>query len=197
MPGPDPPGLSLSTSLTKAKRKREPTEATEHLENDNLHDWNLGGTERSSQTIVAQDILSRKSARVSNLIASARRFAGTLGSLTGSLPTPDLREHRVGITNTGSEQRPLQLLDTSPTPGPFKDAASLVLEKESGLTTTVLKLIRSDNLELKASTEMQLRHEIDLELDLGAARLQRQKETISKLYKRADELEAMVLHTTE
>jgi hypothetical protein len=54
----------------------------------------------------------------------------------------------------------LKLLDTSPTPGPFKEAASLGLEIESGLATTILKLIRSDNLELKASTEMQLRHEI-------------------------------------
>ena len=191
MPDRGPPGLSLETPLTKAKRKREQTEATEH------HDRNLGGTEGSSQTIVAQDIPSRKAARTSTLAASAQRFKETMKSLTGSLPTPDSREHRVASTNTGSEQRPLQLLDTSPTPGRFKDVASLGLEIESGLTTTVLKLIRSDNLQLKASTEMQLRHEIDLELDLGAARLQRQKETISKLCKRVDELEAMVLHIRE
>ncbi len=70
-------------------------------------------------------------------------------------------------------------------------------DAESGLNMIVLKLIRSENLKLKASTEMQLRHEIDLELDLGATKEQRHKDTISKLCRRIDELETMVLHLME
>lgn len=61
---------------------------------------------------------------------------------------------------------------------------------------SVLELIRSDNLELKVSTEMQLRHEIGLKLDVSETKLRRSKETISELRKRIDELETMVLHLT-
>lgn len=72
-----------------------------------------------------------------------------------------------------------------------------VLEGESSLTTTVLGLIRSDNVELKPSTEIQIRHEIDLAVDISKAKVQRYEETISKLHGRVDELEQMILHLTE
>ena len=60
--------------------------------------------------------------------------------------------------------------------------SSLGLKIESDLTTTILRLTRSVNLgiPLKYSCAM----EIDLELDLDAARVQRQKEMISKLCKK-------------
>lgn len=72
-----------------------------------------------------------------------------------------------------------------------------VIEGESSLTSTVLGLIRSDNVELKPSTEIQIRHEIDLVVDIGKAKVQRFDETISKLHERVDELERMILHLTE
>ena len=67
---------------------------------------------------------------------------------------------------------------------------------DSDLTTTVLELIRSENIELKASTEMQMRHEIGLRLDVDGTKVRRYEETIRELRKRLDEMETMVLHLT-
>jgi len=61
---------------------------------------------------------------------------------------------------------------------------------------TVLELIRSDNLKLKASTEVQLRHKIGMKLDVGETKLQRYEETISELCNRLDGMETTVLHLT-
>ena len=169
----------------------------EHLGDDDLYNRNVDGSERSSQTIVAQGILPRKAAKASILSTPGQRFTEKLKSRMESLPTPDSREHRAASCNKDSEQRLFQLLDTSPTPGRFRDAARPGFDAESDLTTTILKLIRSDNLELKASTEIQLRHEIDLQLDLGTAKEQRHKDTITRLCTRVDELETMVLQLTE
>ena len=69
-------------------------------------------------------------------------------------------------------------------------------EGDPDLSTIVLELIRSDNPELKASTEIQLRHEIDLRLDVSETKLRRYKETITELRKRLDEMETMVLYLT-
>jgi hypothetical protein len=97
---------------------------------------------------------------------------------------------------TASQPRLLHSLSTSPTPGQFNDKTSPNFEEESDLTTTVLELIRSDNLELKVSTELQLRHEIGLKLDVGRTKLRRYEDTITELRKRLDEVETIVLHLT-
>lgn len=55
--------------------------------------------------------------------------------------------------------------------GRFNDRTSLNPEGESDLTTTVLELIRSDNLKLKASTEVQLRHQIGMKSDVGETKI--------------------------
>lgn len=169
------------------------TDIAEHYGDDDLHGRTLDSSERCSQTTVAQGTLPRKVAKASTLSTPGQRSAVKLKSRMESLPTPDSREHRAASCNTDPEQRQLQLLDASPAPGRLRDAARPGFDAESDLTTTILKLIHSDNLELKASTEIQLLHEIDLELDLGAAKEQRHKETISRLCKRVDGLEAMVL----
>ncbi len=68
-----------------------------------------------------------------------------------------------------SQLQLLQSADTSPTPGRFYDRTSLYGNGESDLATAILELLRSDNLKLKASTEVQVRHEIGLALDVGEA----------------------------
>jgi hypothetical protein len=87
-------------------------------------------------------------------------------------------------------------LDTSPTPGRFSDMAGLSFPREPDLTTTVLELVRADCPKLKASTEMQLRHEIGLASDLGETKLRRYEGTIAELSRRVDELETIVLNLT-
>jgi hypothetical protein len=67
------------------------------------------------------------------------------------------------------------------------------LRGDPDLTTIVLELIRSDNPE---PNEVQLRHEIDLRLDVSETKLRRYEETITELRKRLDEMETMVLHLT-
>ena len=70
------------------------------------------------------------------------------------------------------------------------------LKGESDLTTTILELIRAENRELKISTEMQIRHEIALKLDLAEAKMRRYKETISALCKRLDKFESPIPSAT-
>jgi hypothetical protein len=90
----------------------------------------------------------------------------------------------------------LQQRDTSPTPGQFNDNYGHDPASESDLITRVLDLIRADHPDLKASTEMQLRHEIGLTLDLEETKSRRYESTISMLRKKVDELETMVFHLT-
>jgi hypothetical protein len=59
--------------------------------------------------------------------------------------------------------------------------AGLNLTEELDPTTTILELIRTDCAKLKASTEMRLRHEIGLTLDVGDTKLRRRDVTISEL----------------
>jgi hypothetical protein len=100
--------------------------------------------------------------------------------------------------NAPSLQRSLQSLDISPTPaGRFNDRTGLSLEEPPDLATAILELIRSDGLDLKASTEMQIRHEIGLRLDVDETKLRRYEETISEQRKRLDELETAVLRLTQ
>ena len=106
-----------------------------------------------------------------------------------SLPTPHSRDHRSASSRSLAELRRAQLRDTSPTPSRFVATNSAILAEESDLTTRIVALIRSDNPDLKITTQMQLQHEIDLELDLSAATLLRYENTIGTLYKRVAELE--------
>ncbi len=66
-----------------------------------------------------------------------------------------------------SQLQLLQSADTSLTSDRFYDRTSLYDNEESDLATTILKLLRSDNLKLKTFTEVQVRHEIDLTLDVS------------------------------
>lgn len=71
--------------------------------------------------------------------------------------------------------------------------------KEPDLATHVLKLIRCDNIRLRASTEGRVRMTIELEEVRSQARINelenkaaKQEETISNLFSRLDELENTV-----
>lgn len=60
------------------------------------------------------------------------------------------------------------------------------------LSDAILRLLRSEGVEVKESLELQIRHEIDLESDANEAREKRYQVTIKQLVGRVDELENMV-----
>ncbi len=168
---------SPETPFTKAKRKRASRDITNHDDSDDYCDGNLDVNKGPLKPTMAPDDPfshsrqhsepTRNAARTSTLSTPGQHFTERLETRTVSLPTPNSRDRMSACNDTASQPRLLQSLDTSPTPGRFNDRASLNPEGESDLTTTVLELIRSDNLELKASTEMQLRHEIGLKIRRG------------------------------
>ena len=187
---------------TRSKRKMISRD-TNCDDNGNCGNQNLDRSEDSLQpTMVPDDPFmpprqdpehTRKVARTGTLSTPGQRFTERLESCTVSAMTPPAtQDHQSASNNMASRSRLVQSLAMSPTPGQHNDTTDLGLGEESDLTTTILDLIRSDNLGLKVSTEMRLRHAIGLKLDVSEIKLRRYRETISELYKRLHELEAVV-----
>jgi hypothetical protein len=190
----------LETPFTKAKRKRVSGDVTNHDDDDDNNSRHANTNESPLQPVPPIDLRkpqehTRKAARTSSISTPGQHFIERLQSCTLSLPTPSSRDH-ISSGNTMVSQPRLPQLDTSPTPGRFSDLAGLSLPREPDLTTTVLDLIRAEYPNLKASTEMQIRHEIGLASDVGETKLRRYEGTIAELNKRVDELETMVLNLT-
>lgn len=80
-----------------------------------------------------------------------------------------------------SQPRLLLPLEPTPTPGPFNDRTSLNPKRESDIPPAVLELVRADNPELKICTEMQIRLESGVKLDVGETKLGRYERTIEEL----------------
>jgi hypothetical protein len=193
----------LETPFTKAKRKAASRDIPKQDDNDNQDVAGEGGAGRP--TVAMDDPFTyprlpveyeRKAARTSTISTPGQKFAERLKTGTESFPTPQSRDPNSSSSVMVSEAQLMQARDTSPTPARFNHTATLNPKGESDLIATVLDLIRADNLKLKGSTEMQIRHEIGLALDLGETKLRRHEGTISELYKRIDELETMILHLT-
>ncbi|MCJ1380565.1 hypothetical protein MMC17_003673 [Xylographa soralifera] len=159
-------------------------------------DTTLDGDEGSSQGTINADGPTRKRVRISSRLSPPRNLPEGMESGGTFLPTPTSRESRAASRHSLAEARLRQLRDTSPTPRRFIATESTILGEDADLTAKVVNLIHADNLELRASTEMQLRHEIDLELDLSKATLRRYENTIYTLYKRVDDLEKEIVSST-
>jgi hypothetical protein len=199
--GPDDMPQILETPFTKAKRKKVSREVTNNDDNDDYNNGNANIYEGPHQPATTTDLhqpseQTEAAPRTPIISTPGQPFIERLQSCTLPLPTPNSRDHIVSSNAMAPQPRLLAQPDTSPTPGRFNDTAGLDLPRESDLTTTVLELIRADYPKLKASTEMQLRHEIGLALDLSETKLRRYEGTISELNKRIDELETMVLNLT-
>ena len=106
---------------------------------------------------------------------------------TVTLPTPETG-NRLFVDNTTSRSTILQSPDASPTPRRFHDV-QLKLDDETNLSTNVLQLLHSDNVKLRVSTEIHLRHIITLAEDVYEIKLRKFEATVSELRKRLDELE--------
>lgn len=183
----------IETPFTKAKRRRQaPTDATKYSPSGAINGDSATGINDPFVTPVAPQT-PNKAARTSNLATPTQRFAEKLRIGLSPPRASDL--DLIPISNH-AEHAPVPL---GPSPISTRDklAVNAGLRQESSLTSTVFDLIRSDNVELKPSTEIQIRHEIDLVVDVGKAKVQRYEETIYKLHERIDELEKLVLHFTE
>ena len=155
----------------------------------------LEGDEGSSQSTINADSPPRKVVRKAPHLAPTRDVPEEVEHGGTLLPTPHSRDRQPASNHSFAELRRRQLRDTSPTPGRIFIGTNSIInpgDEDSDLTTRVMDLIRSDNLELKVATEMQLRHEIDLELDLSKAKMRRYENTIYTLYERLDNLEKEV-----
>lgn len=80
-----------------------------------------------------------------------------------------------------------QLLDDSPIPSRFNDAR-LGSTGNDDITARVLELLRSNNMELKGSTEVRLRHMISSEVGAYEIKLRKSREAIFE--RRLNELES-------
>jgi hypothetical protein len=195
--GPDSLPQLLETPFTKAKRKEVPRDST----TDQNGSRNAQAKGSSLQPAMATDLRqspehTRKAARTSAVSTPGQLFIEKLQSSPLPLPTPNSRDLMSSSNAMVSQSQLLQQRDTSPTPGRFNDVAIPSPPAESDLTTRILELIRAEHPQLKASTEMQLRHEIGLAIDVGETKLRRNEVTISELRKRVDDLETMVYNLT-
>ncbi|MCJ1436343.1 hypothetical protein MMC27_005721 [Xylographa pallens] len=178
-----------------AKRKTMSDKTPNNDSDKDPRDRTLEGDEGSSQTTINADSPPRKVVRTSPRLTPTRDPPEVVERGGTSLPTPYSRDRRPATSHSLVGLRRRQLRDTSPTPGRIFIATNSITnpgEEDSDLTTRVMDLIRSDNLELKATTEMQLQHEIDLELDLSKAKMRRYENTIYTLYERLNDLEKEV-----
>ena len=191
------------TPWTKAKRKPVSREVSDENENGGPSNRKVDdGEVFAVGDDVERGTPSRKSVKIDGFSTpGALTFNERLRNVAS--PTLDsLGDHGKGKAKTSIEQpAPVQAEITIPTPSaPSKNPPhphhSLAArgEGEGDLTTTVLRLLRDEKISLKESTELQIRHEIDLELDLTAAKVKRYEETIARMSTRLDELETMLSH---
>lgn len=96
------------------------------------------------------------------------------------LPTPNSN----GDT---SRETFLRSLDMSPTPRRFNSAEGTA--DDDVLSTSVLEVLRSNNVDIRASVEVLLRHTINSTIEVYVSKLQTSQQTISELCNRLNGLE--------
>jgi hypothetical protein len=136
------------------------------------------------------DTPSRKAAKTTSFSTPRLTVRERPGSAAQSLPTPRSGKQPMGIA-TASGSRTLD--GTSPTPGLLQHEIGLGNERRSNLTTTILDLIDSENIQLKESTILKICNKIDLELDRNEAAVRRYEKTISQLSERNDYWKSIAL----
>lgn len=151
-----------------------------------------------------------KKARKANRLSRPGQTFNDQMSTTGGLPTPDTGKQN---DNGGAIRLPIHSMSPSPTPrlhpaikrepatrlepaARLDPAINLHRERRSNLASEVIRLLRSEEVELKESTELMIRHEIELETDLHDAKVNRYEASISRMSDRLDELEELVVHLT-
>ena len=181
----------VETPFTKAKkRKKEATEATDHNSAKAIRDQTAITDPFYVPTVPETP---HKTAKAATLPTPTTRFAEKLRIKDNPLDDASLGF----MPATEQAEGPPRTLGASLMPNGDIHADEPSLGEMSSLAAVVLNLIQSDKIELKPSTKIQIRHEIDLVVDVGRAKVQRYEETICMLHERIEELEKMVLHLTD
>ena len=185
---------SPETPWTKAKRKPVSREVSDENENGN------GGP--SNRKVDDGDVFD---AGDEGRESPSRKAAKTNEFATpgGQTFTERLKEVALSTTDSGGKGKaiatepaiPIQAENTSSPPIRSKDALTLS-RGGMDLASRVIKLLRDEKVVMKESTELLIRHEIDLDSDLNTAKIRRLEETVSKMSKRIDELETLVSQLT-
>ena len=183
---------SPETPWTKAKRKPVSREVSDENENGGPSNRKMNDGEVFDGGEEGMESPSRKAAKTNRFSRpGGQTFNERLKEAV--LPTPDSGGKGKG---KAIEPAPIQAENTPFTLGRSKDAPDSDRGGMEDLTTNVLKLLRDEKVDLKESTELQIRHKIDIELALNAAKVRGYEETVSKLSKRLDELETMLSYLT-
>jgi hypothetical protein len=195
---------TVETPFTKAKRKPVSGDVAKNENNENQDNRKLIDNQISIQPMTVLDDPftdshpfsegARKAAKTSTISTPGQPFIEKLRAPPTILQTPTSKDYKSASSMSAAPQT-VQTPNTSPTPR-YNNRIDINATEEPDPTTTVLKLLRSDNITLKASTEAQLRHVIRLKIDIEQTKLRRSEQTISNLCERVDELETMVFNLT-
>jgi hypothetical protein len=187
--GNDREDSEMETPFTKAKRRRKaPADASNVVANDQNN-----ASMNDPFTTPAEPETPSKAARTSDLSTPTSRFAQKL-KISGCPLYPTIPDMSSFDNNTGHVPRQL---DASPILTHDRSGGTASLPEESDLSSTVLDLIRAENVDLKSSTKIQIRHDIDLVVDVAKAKVQRYEQTIQRLHERIEELEKLVVHLAD
>ena len=186
-----PPRLP-ETPWTKARRKLSWREASGEDENggsskrkgDGDRVQVLGGDEGSEYSP------SRKVPKFSELTTpGCHPFMDKLKEAAPPL-TPDTLDPKKGKS---IEEASIQQANTLRRPSPLTDnSKDCTIRGIPNLASRVLRLIREDNLELKGSTELLIRHEIEVELGLNVTKVASCERTILRMAERINKLESNI-----
>lgn len=80
--------------------------------------------------------------------------------------------------------------DTSPTPKRYQDARVISGDGEAGFAEDVLALLLAENIQIKPSFEVRLRHVINMRVRVHETKLQMYEETVVELSKKLAEAES-------
>lgn len=195
---------TMETPFTKAKRKLVLVDLKKNENNEDQNNRNLDDNPISVQPRTALDDpftdsrplseSARKVAKKSTKSTPGQPFIEKLRGPPTILQTPTSKDYKP-ISSMSAAPQTVQTPNTSPSRR-YNNRIDINTTKEPDPTTTVLKLLRSENITLKASTEAQLRHVIQLKIDIEETKLRRSEQTILSLSERVDELEMMVLNLT-
>jgi hypothetical protein len=119
-----------------------------------------------------------------------------LNNRTILLLTSNSRNHTTVSNNIICRSQLLESPAVSLILNRFNNRANLNREGRTDLTIIILKLIQSEKIKLQTFIQMQLYHEIDLKVDINQTKLRKYETTISKLRKKFDKLETMILYLT-
>ncbi|KUJ23944.1 uncharacterized protein LY89DRAFT_679217 [Mollisia scopiformis] len=193
---------SKATPWTLSKRKRGSDSGSREVsDEENGGPSGANGNEQSDAAEFESDELvevgdgspSRKAPRRTMLDTPGQVLEERLNNAAATLPTPDTgkKPEAEGVASGSRTSKQLTLASAR-----LGDVIDLTEDTPSALTIAVMDELHSAKVRLNDSTKAYIGHLIDSEIDQHDAKMRRNQKTISKMKKRLDELESLVLALT-